>query len=70
MSVKNLPINIKEKGINPEYSGDNKQLMDEFKEITFTSPEKAINELYHWYKNSSNLDFNTNMFETAKRKTS
>ena len=67
---RNLPINIKEKGINPEYSGDNKQLMDEFKEITFTSPEKAINELYHWYKNSSNLDFNSNMFETARRKTS
>ena len=44
--------------------------MDEFKGITFTPPEKAINELYDWYRNSSNLDFNINMFDAAKRKTS
>ncbi len=67
---RNLSINIKEKGLNPEYSGDNKLLMDEFKEITFTPPEKAINELYHWYKSSSNLDFNLNMLDSIKRKTS
>ena len=41
-----------------------------FKDENFTSPEKAINELYDWYRNSSNLDFNINMFDAAKRKTS
>ena len=65
-----MPIKIKEKGLNPEYSGDNKLFMDEFKGIVFTPPEKAINELYYWYKNSSNIEFNVNMFELVERKIS
>ena len=65
-----LPIKIKEKGLNPEYSGDNKLFMDEFKGTVFTPPEKAINELYYWYKNSSNIEFNVNMFELVERKIS
>ena len=62
-----LPIQIKEKGLNPEYSGDNKLIMNEFKEIRFTSPEKAINELYRWYKDSSNIVFNSSMIDLTNR---
>ena len=62
-----LQIKIKEEGLNLEYSGDNKLFMNEFKEIRFTSPEKAINELYRWYKDSSNIVFNSSMFDLTNR---
>ena len=38
-------IEIKEKGINPEYSGDNTKFIDEFGSIGFTDPKIAIKEL-------------------------
>ena len=59
---RNKTIKVKEKGLNPEYSGDNKQFIDEFKGVKFTPPEKAINDLYQWYKNFSNIEFNKEMF--------
>ena len=58
-----LPIKIKEEGLNPEYSGNNDLFMNEFKKVEFTPPEKAINELYSWYKDSSNMHFNSSMFD-------
>ena len=62
-----LPIKIKEEGLNSEYSGDNKLFMNEFKEMKFSPPEKTINELYHWYKDSSNIDFNISMFDSTEK---
>lgn len=59
----NLPINIKEEGFNAEYSGDNTLFSQEYGKFNFTPPEKAIRELYNWYKDSSKIvldakDFN------------
>lgn len=60
---RNLPIVVKEKGLKQEYSGNNKLFINEFGEFEFTSPEKAISELYHWYKDSSNINFDKRTFD-------
>jgi GDP-L-fucose synthase len=52
---KNIPIDIKEEGLGAEYTGDNTLFLQEFGEFDFTQPEKAISQLYLWYKDSSNL---------------
>ena len=65
---KKMPIMIKEDGLNPEYSGDNKLFMNELQKVEFTPPEKAISELYHWYKDSSSIVFNTSMFDSEEKK--
>ena len=57
-------IEVKEKGLKAEYSADNSLLMSEFKGIKFTSHEEAIEELYNWYKVSSNLKFDENLFNS------
>ena len=62
-----LPINVKEDGLNSEYSGNNDLFMNEFKKVEFTPPEKAINELYLWYKDSSKILFNSSMFNSTNR---
>lgn len=43
-------IIIKNKGLNTEYSADNKRLLKKLKGFRFTPIEKAIRELYSWYK--------------------
>lgn len=58
----NLPIDTKEDGLGAEYSGDNTLFLQEFGEFNFTQPEKAISELYHWYKDSSNIVFDAKGF--------
>jgi nucleoside-diphosphate-sugar epimerase len=60
---KNLPIEIKEEGLNNEYTGDNSLFLDEFGEFDFTPAEKAVRELYNWYKESSNIEFGPKLFE-------
>jgi len=60
---RNISINIKEEGLNPEYSGDNTLFLQEYGKFNFTQPEKAISELYHWYKDSSNIVFDAKEFE-------
>ena len=60
---RNLPINIKEEGFNTEYSGDNTLFLQEYGKFNFTHPEKAISELYHWYKDSSNIVFDPKEFD-------
>lgn len=50
-------IDIKEDGLGVEYSGDNGLFLQEFGEFDFTQPEKAISQLYHWYKDKSGLVF-------------
>ncbi len=56
-------IEIKEQGINPEYSGDNSKFIEEFGPIDFTDPKVAIKELYNWYKFESNLTFDNKLFD-------
>ena len=61
---RNKKIEIKQEGINPEYSGDNSRLSEEFGPINFTSLKISIKELYNWYKHESNLNFNEKLFDT------
>jgi len=59
---KNLPIVIREEGWNPEYSGDNTRFIKEFGVFHFTEHAKAIRALYDWYKNESQIVFDTKSF--------
>ncbi|MBQ61200.1 MAG: NAD-dependent dehydratase [Gammaproteobacteria bacterium] len=52
-----LTIDVKQEGMNTEYSGDNSQFLQEFGNFDFTDPKIAIAELYDWYKNSSEIAF-------------
>jgi UDP-glucose 4-epimerase len=61
---RNKPVQVKQEGINPEYSGDNLRFVNEFGLINFTSPKVSIRELYYWYKNDSNLKFDENLFNS------
>ena len=38
--------------------------MMEFKEIKFTPTKKAVEDLYNWYKFSSNFKFDENLFKS------
>lgn len=60
---RNLPVDIKEDGLGVEYSGDNALFLQEFGEFDFTPHKEAISELYHWYKDSSNIVFDAKDFE-------
>lgn len=54
---KDAPIHVKEKGWNPEYTGDNARFLNEYGDPGFTDHKEAIAELYRWYKESSGIDF-------------
>ena len=60
---RDIPIDIKESGFNTEYSGDNTLFLQEFGVFNFTQPEKAISELYHWYKYESNIPIDAKYFK-------
>lgn len=55
ISGKKLPIEIKDKEMGLEYSGNNSKLKIEFKDVYFTPIDKAINDLYSWYSSNSQL---------------
>jgi GDP-L-fucose synthase len=57
-----VPIEVKEEGMGTEYSGDNSVFLREFGDFVFTPHEKAIGELYDWYKHSSNITFDAKDF--------
>jgi UDP-glucose 4-epimerase len=59
---RDMLIDIKEDGLGVEYSGDNTLFLREFGEFDFTQPEKAISQLYYWYKDKSGLVFNAKYF--------
>ena len=59
---RNPSIDIKEEGLGAAYTGDNALFLQEFGEFNFSQPEKAISELYHWYKDSSNIAFEAKEF--------
>tara|TARA_B100000945_G_scaffold112046_1_gene88766 strand:- start:488 stop:1360 length:873 start_codon:yes stop_codon:yes gene_type:complete len=61
---RNKLIELKEEGVKPEYSGDNSLFVNEFSDIDFTPHKKAIEELYQWYKISSKLKFDENLFNS------
>lgn len=48
-------IVIATKGLKKEYSGDNRRLLKEFKSIQFTPIDKAIHELYEYYKSNKSI---------------
>ncbi|MBQ76782.1 MAG: NAD-dependent dehydratase [Gammaproteobacteria bacterium] len=52
-----LIIEVKQEGMNTEYSGDNTRFLQEFGNFSFTEPEVAISELYDWYRNTSGIKF-------------
>ncbi len=58
------PIEIKQEGINPEYSGNNLRFTEEFGPMNLTDPKIAIKELYNWYKLESNLIFDDKLFDS------
>ncbi|MBY0433305.1 MAG: NAD(P)-dependent oxidoreductase [Cyclobacteriaceae bacterium] len=45
-------IIVHEVGLGLEYSGDNSRLKREYKQVSFTSIEVAIEKLYVWYKSN------------------
>lgn len=59
VSEKNLPIHVREEGMNPEYSGDNTRLTTLLHSVSFTPVEEAVKELYKWYeRNKSKINKN------------
>ncbi len=49
------PIEVKQEGINPEYSGDNSMFINEFGAFEYSPLEQAIEELYAWYSDKNNV---------------
>lgn len=49
ISEKNLPVLIEKSGMGVEYSGCNKRLRKEIKNLSFTPIDEAIRKLYNWY---------------------
>lgn len=52
---KKTKIIINKKGLNNEYSCDNKRLLSEIKNLKFTPPEIYVKELYNYYKQNKKL---------------
>ena len=47
---KDVPVVVREEGIGPEYSGDNRRLRGELPALAFTPIEEAIGRLHDWYR--------------------
>lgn len=57
---RNNPIQISQGGYKKEYTGDNKLLLNEITNFTFTKHEEAIEELVRYYKKIiDSIDVNT-----------
>lgn len=54
ISNKDLPVILQQEGLGLEYSGDNTRLISEFKEMSYTPIEQAIERLYDWYLSQKN----------------
>ena len=50
ISGKDLPIVLAQNGLGLEYSGTNNRLKNASRALSFTPIDKAITELYEWYK--------------------
>lgn len=49
VSGKDLSVIVGKSGMAPEYSGSNKRLRKEIKNLSFTPIDEAIRKLYNWY---------------------
>lgn len=45
-----MPIDIQKKGLNKEYTGDNRRLIKELKRFTFSPIDEGLQSLFYWYK--------------------
>jgi GDP-L-fucose synthase len=64
VSGKDLPILIAQQGMGNEYSGDNKRLRSEIKQLEFTPIDTAIKALYKWYfDRKDSLDRNILLYD-------
>lgn len=52
VSNKKVPVIIKNKGFSPEYTGNNKRLLQEIGNFNFTKIDKSISQLFQWYLNN------------------
>ena len=50
ISQKNVEVQVKQDGLNKEYSGENCRLMKELQGFEFTNIKKSIEHLYRWYE--------------------
>ncbi|MBF0416721.1 MAG: NAD(P)-dependent oxidoreductase [Magnetococcales bacterium] len=57
-----VEIRIKESGMRPEYTGDNRRFIDEFGPVSFTPESEAIEKLYAWYQEGGNPQFDPESF--------
>ena len=48
-SGKALPIQVEQPGLGPEYSGDNRRLLDEIPGFHFRDVDDSISALYRWF---------------------
>ncbi|MBI2641417.1 NAD-dependent epimerase/dehydratase family protein [Candidatus Roizmanbacteria bacterium] len=55
ISSKQSKIIVKLRGLNKEYTCNNSRLMNELKSFKFTAFDKALSELYNWYKSRKQL---------------
>lgn len=60
-------VEVLNKGMGFEYTGDNSRFKNEFGEFDFIKHEKSINSLYYWYKNDSGLKFDDSIFNDWKK---
>lgn len=70
ISKEDLPLIIGDKALNPEYTGCNRRLINEFN-IHFTPIEESIRHVYnHFIKNNGTIDLNIidNRWEKIKNK--
>lgn len=56
VSDKKLPIYVCQEGLANEYTASNIRFLNECTGFCYTSIEKAIEELYHWYEQTDNID--------------
>jgi GDP-L-fucose synthase len=55
ISGKNVEIKVAKGGLGLEYNGNNQRLKNEFKNIVFTDPKRAISRLYFYYNSNREL---------------
>lgn len=55
ISGKKLSVEIKQKELGKEYSGDNTLLLKEIKDLKFAPIDQSLKTLYHWYNSNKNI---------------
>lgn len=56
VSDKELPVYVCQEGLANEYTASNIRFLNECKDFCYTPIEKSIEELYHWYEQSGDID--------------